>query len=152
MKDKTTATRRMFLKSAALAAAPLVASRGSATSLVQNQEKVQEKPEQKPDQASDRAQWLAIVERVAEPVLAAISQQKLRATMPVEAAPDLAAERAQSTHLEAVGRLLPGLAPWLEADAGSGAEEEKLCSRYREWARLAIRYGADPQSPDALHF
>src|SRR5271170_4669304 len=103
MKDKTTATRRMFLKSAALAAAPLVALPGSATSLVQSQEKSSEK--------SDRAQWLAIVERVAEPVLAAISRQKLRATMPVEAAPGLAAERAQSTHLEAVGRLLSGLAP-----------------------------------------
>jgi hypothetical protein len=144
MKDKTTATRRMFLKSAALAAAPLVASRGSAASLVQSQENNSEK--------SDRAQWLAIVERVSEPVLAAISQQKLRATMPVEAAPGLATERAQSTHLEAIGRLLSGLAPWLEADAGNDAEEEKLRSRYRQWAQLAIRYGTDPQSPDVLHF
>ena len=100
----------------------------------------------------DRAKWLAIVERVSQPVLEAISQQKLRATMPVEAAAGLAQDRSQSTHLEAVGRLLSGLAPWLESESAAGASEVALRSRYREWARLAIRYGTDPRSPDALNF
>ncbi len=100
----------------------------------------------------DRAQWLAIVERVSQPVLEAISQQKLRATMPVEARPGDAAARRQSTHLEAVGRLLTGLAPWLEGTPGNNPSEEKLRDRYREWARLAIHYGTDPKSPDHLNF
>lgn len=102
--------------------------------------------------ASDRAQWIAVVERVSQPVLEAISQQKLHATMPVEARPGDVEARRQSTHLEAVGRLLSGLAPWLEAVPGNDAAEENLRSRYREWSRLAIRYGADPKSPDALNF
>jgi hypothetical protein len=60
--------------------------------------------------------------------------------------------RAQSTHLEAVGRLLCGLAPWLEAEPGDDPAEEALRKRYREWARLAIQYGCDAKSPDALNF
>ncbi len=104
------------------------------------------------DAISDRTRWLAILERISQPVLEAISQQKLRATMPVEARPGLVEARRQSTYLEAVGRLLSGLAPWLEAGPGNDSVEENLRSRYRQWARLAIRYGTDPQSPDALNF
>jgi hypothetical protein len=145
MPPQTDATRRNFLKSALLASAPLVAgtARGDATELVE------EKSQSGKD---DRAQWLAIVERVAQPLLEAISQQKLHATMPIEAAKGLTESRSQSTHLEAVGRLLCGLAPWLEGEPGNDAAEEKLRARYQEWARLAIHYGTDPQSPDALNF
>lgn len=144
MQSITKATRRHFLKSAMLTAAPLAArTSAAAATLVQYQEKTG---------TEDRAAWLAIVERVSQPVLEAISQQRLRATMPVEAAKGHQEDRAQSTHLEAVGRLLAGVAPWLEADAGKDAAEERLRSRYREWARLAIRYGTDPKSPDGLNF
>ena len=142
------ATRRGFLKSALLATAPLATSI-PATALAQNQEKSSEREKTGKE---DRAAWLRIVERVSQPVPEAISQQKLRATMPVEAVKGQEQERALSTHLEAVGRLLSGVAPWLEAEQGSNPEEEKLRSRYQEWARLAIRYGTDPKSPDALNF
>jgi hypothetical protein len=145
------ATRRNFLKSALLASAPLVAHGASNTA-----GKIKSVETSGPGQAStlktDRAAWLAIVERVSQPVLEAISRQKLRATMPVEAAEGQADARRQSTHLEAVGRLLAGLAPWLEGTPGESQKEEELRSRYREWARLAIRYGTDPQSPDAFNF
>jgi hypothetical protein len=139
-------SRRTFLKSALLASVPLAASRSAHGSTIAAQQ------QQGPGSANDRSQWLAIVERVSQPVLEAISQQKLRATMPVEAKPGVVEARRQSTHLEAVGRLLSGLAPWLEAEPGSDPAEERLRNRYREWARLAIRYGTDPKSPDALNF
>lgn len=139
------ATRRSFLKGALLASAPLLAHSAGAQS-------AENAPTGHPLSTSDRATWIAIVERVSQPVLAAISQQKLRATMPVEADPGLAKARSESTHLEAVGRLLSGLAPWLETEAVEDAEEQKLQDRYREWARLAIAYGTDPHSPDAFNF
>lgn len=139
-------TRRDFLKSTLLATAPLmVGGAAQATAAVAE-------TQSKSPAASDREKWLAIVERVSQPVLEAMSQQKLRATMPVEAGPGLEEARSKSTHLEAVGRLLTGLAPWLEAAPNGDAREEALRSRYREWARLAIRYGTDAQSPDALNF
>ncbi|HEV2134216.1 MAG TPA: DUF2264 domain-containing protein [Terracidiphilus sp.] len=139
-------SRRVFLKSALLASVPLAAGPAANASVATAESSSQPSP------TSDRAQWLAIIERVSQPVLEAISQQKLRATMPVEAKPGDVEARRQSTHLEAVGRLLSGLAPWLEAAPGRDPAEEKLHSRYREWARLAIRYGTDPKSPDALNF
>ena len=139
-------SRRTFLKGALLAATPQWVPLARAASTPEP------RPTTAPTGAQDREKWLAIVERVSEPVLRAISRQQLRATMPVEAASGLEEDRAQSTHLEAVGRLLCGLAPWLEAAAGNNPAEEALRTRYRDWARLAIRYGTDPHSPDALNF
>ena len=142
------ATRRTFLKSAILASAPLLA--GSPPNAVA------ETAHALSTGKEDRKKWLAIVEQVSQPVLEAISQQKLHATMPVECAKGEEQASRASTHLQAVGRLLCGLAPWLEAEPGHGssvdAEEEKLRQRFREWSRLAIKYGCDPQSPDALNF
>lgn len=140
------ATRRDFLKSTLLASAPLLAGSAAAQS-----EEARAARAGMPG-ADDRSKWLAIVQRVSQPVLEAISRQKLRATMPVEAAAGQTEARSQSTHLEAVGRLLCGLAPWLDAESQVNPAEEALRNRYREWARLAIRYGTDPQSPDALNF
>lgn len=102
---------------------------------------------------SDRDYQVAILKRLAEPVLTALSARRLRQTMPVEAA--LGAdpkERAQYTHLEAIGRLLMGIAPWLEAAGVASTAEEALRVRYAELARKAIAAAVDPASPDYLNF
>jgi len=91
-----------------------------------------------------RAVWLAHAQRIARPVIVCLANRTLRARMPVEvnrraSGPD----RAGVTHLEAVGRLLSGLAPWLE------------CDRPAEWLDLVWRgldAGTDPKSPDFLNF
>lgn len=101
--------------------------------------------------AADRTDWIEIVRRVSHPVLEAVSQAQLRATMPVEAASGLEQERRKSTHLEAFGRLLSGLAPWLESTVTS-RDEVALQAQYREWARIGIRNGTDPASPDYMNF
>jgi hypothetical protein len=138
------ATRRTFLKSALLASTPLVATSTLYT----------EAQSTRPDStaADDRKKWLSILEQVSQPLLEAISQQKLRATMPVECAKGEEQASRESTHLQAVGRLLCGLAPWLESEPGNDPAEETLRTRYREWSCLAIRYGCDPKSPDYLNF
>jgi hypothetical protein len=138
---KSRATRRAFLQSALLASAPILAAAPARLSAAES-----------PQPANDRAAWLGIVERVSQPVLRAISRQQLRATMPIECAPGEESARAQCTHLEAVGRLLCGLAPWLESASSVGPVEAQLRSRYQDWARLAIHYGTDPASPDHLNF
>jgi hypothetical protein len=71
--------------------------------------------------------------------------------MPVEARPGLEQDRRKSTHLEAFGRLLSGLAPWLESDLHD-SPEAALQSQYREWARIGLRNGTDPSSPDYMNF
>ncbi|MCB0116476.1 MAG: DUF2264 domain-containing protein [Caldilineaceae bacterium] len=99
---------------------------------------------------SDRQYWVAVLERVARPVLAAGARGHLRASMPVEAAPGMT-DRAEYTHLEAVGRLLCGVAPWLENEAGP-VEEADLRAEFADLARRMLAAGTDPSSPDFLNF
>ncbi len=100
--------------------------------------------------AETRALWCQLATRLADPVLTALSQRRLKATMPVESAPRTK-DRPEYTHLEAMGRLLAGLAPWLELPADStveGAERARLAAL----ARSAIDAATDPASPDFLNF
>ena len=70
--------------------------------------------------AGDREYWLDVLTRLTEPVLTNLAEGRLRQRMPVEIAPAGRPERRDYTHLEAVGRLLTGIAPWLELpDDGS---------------------------------
>jgi hypothetical protein len=99
----------------------------------------------------DRKYWIQVLTKVANPVLHALSTRTLKAEMPVEAPHNNLAERRQFTHLEALGRLLTGIAPWLESGPQDGAEG-KLRNQYAEWSRMAIQSGTDPSSPDFMNF
>lgn len=104
-----------------------------------------------PAKASDRTYWLNTLLRVADPVLAAAAQARLKTTMPIEAAPGQQEGRRSVSHLEALGRTLAGLAPWLEMPGATGDELTRQ-KRYAELARQAISHGVDPTSPDFLNF
>jgi hypothetical protein len=101
--------------------------------------------------ASDRAFWLEQLHRVAGPVLDALAHRQLKATMPVEAAHGEEESRRHTTYLEAVGRLLSGLAPWLEHGATNG-DEGALRQQYIAMVHEGLAVGLDPHSPDALEF
>ena len=100
---------------------------------------------------SDRAYWVRTLDKLAGPVLRHLAAGTLKREMPVECAAGNAAERRKFTHLEALGRLLTGIAPWLEAPLAPGAERD-LRQRYAELARAALQSASDPQSPDFLNF
>jgi hypothetical protein len=104
-----------------------------------------------PSPGDDRQFWVETLDKVAAPVLQAASQKRLKAEMPVEAPHGNVAERREFTYLEALGRLLSGMAPWLESGPETGAEG-KLRNQYAEWSRMAIESGTDPASPDFLNF
>ncbi len=107
-----------------------------------------------PAPQQDRAFWLQQVELVSEPVLKALKEGNLRRKMPIEAAPGQAQSRAVGTRLEALGRLLSGLAPWLELEPSTGetAKETTLRNRYRDYALAGVTSALDPASPDYMHF
>ncbi len=98
----------------------------------------------------DRAYWLQTLLRVAEPVLTTAATNTLKTTMPVESAPGQLDSRRQVSHLEALGRTLAGLAPWLETPAGP--DEAARQRQFRELSVRAISHAVDPQSPDYLNF
>src|SRR5215203_1980316 len=89
-------------------------------------------PAAQPRSTDDRAYWVGVMQRLADPVLNNLAAGTLKATMPVEQAPD--AKRETVTHLEAFGRLLAGIAPWLELAADDSAEG-RLRARYADLAR-----------------
>jgi hypothetical protein len=101
------------------------------------------------DGVAERVAWVAYATRVADPVLTHLAAGTLKRSMPVEQADG--ANRAPVTHLEALGRLLAGLAPWLALPAADTAEG-RARARALDLARGAIAQAVDPASPDALNF
>ena len=104
---------------------------------------------QRTDGSADRAYWVDVARRLADPVLTNLANGTLMARMPVEQA--AGAKREAVSHLEALGRLVAGIAPWLELQADDG-EEARLRNRYADLTRRAIDRATDPRSPDFLNF
>jgi len=92
-----------------------------------------------------RSDFLSNLIKLADPVLAAAACGELFATMSVEEKPG--ANRVKYTGLEAIGRLLNGLAPWLSADIYDNAEV-LLRQKYLQMACSAIDWQTNPNSPD----
>ena len=98
---------------------------------------------------SDRDAWIAVMRQLADPVLTNLANGTLRARMPVEQA--AGGDRRRVTHLEAIGRLVAGLAPWIDLPADDTGEG-RLRAEYAALARRAIARAVDPASPDFLNF
>ena len=104
-----------------------------------------------PGGASERAYLVSQLTHIADPVLDALSVNKLKEKMPVEAALGQEADRRNYTYLEAFGRLLAGMAPWLELGP-DGSDEGKLRGKYILLVRRCLHNATDPQSPDFMNF
>ena len=78
--------------------------------------------------------------RLADPVLNNLANGTLKARMPVEQA--AGADRRSVTHLEALGRLLAGLAPWLELPVDS-TPEGRVRAEYAGLAQRAVARAVD---------
>jgi hypothetical protein len=100
---------------------------------------------------TDREYWIRILTSVATPVLGNLARGTLKRNMPVESGTGSAQERRKYSHLEAIGRLLAGIAPWLEASLDPGPERD-LQQRFATLARQSIHSATDPASPDYLNF
>lgn len=92
---------------------------------------------------TDRDYWIRTLLMIGDPLLEACKQRELKARLPQQGPED----RQRFASLEAVGRYLAGMAPWLELEADD-TEEGKLRARYGELAREAIDAISDPKSPD----
>jgi len=97
----------------------------------------------------DRRYWVSTLEKIARPVLENLARRELKRNMPVEQQPG--AKREAVTHLEAFGRLLCGIAPWLAAKNLAG-DELKLQQDFLRLAQTALDAATDPQSPDFMNF
>lgn len=96
-----------------------------------------------------RNYWVEMLLRITEPVFAALATDTLRESMPVETTGDVS-ERAKYTHLEALGRSLAGIAPWLEAEC-TGEEKLKRDSLLK-LVRESLRHASDKKAKDYMNF
>ena len=129
--------RRQFLKTAGAA---------SAASALPGAAKAAQSDTSVP---ADRAIWASLMRKLADPVLTNLANGTLKSRMPVEQAANT--DRRSVTHLEALGRLIAGIAPWLELPPDA-SPEGRARAEYGELARRAIARAVDPRSPDAMNF
>ncbi|CAN5921702.1 DUF2264 domain-containing protein [soil metagenome] len=104
-----------------------------------------------PKPQNERDFWLSTLTRIADPVLVNLSKGQLKANMPVESAPGQEQGRRQVSYLEAFGRLLAGMAPWLELGPDN-TPEGKLRARYLDLTHQALAQAVDPASADFMNF
>lgn len=102
-------------------------------------------------ETDDRTYWVNLLTRIAEPVLINTARGTLKKNMPIEKAPGYSLKAEKVTHLEAIGRTLAGIAPWLALPADETAEG-KLRKKLTGYAIDSIKNIVDPQSPDYLNF
>src|SRR2546423_560624 len=101
--------------------------------------------------ANDRKLWLSYLDKIARPVMSNLAEDKLKERMPVILSKriDNADNRSKVAYLEAFGRTLSGIAPWLNLEGGS-SEEVALRTQYRNWALKAIANAVNPAAKDYL--
>ena len=98
--------------------------------------------------ADDRAFCVHALTRIAEPVLVTLADGKLKIAMPAH---DWEGSRTNFAALEAFGRTLAGIAPWLELGPDD-SDEGKLRARFNDLAVRALVNATDPHSPDFMNF
>jgi hypothetical protein len=100
---------------------------------------------------NDRTLWLNYMDKIARPVLSALAEDKLKEKMPVILSKriDNAENRSKVAYLEAFGRTLSGVAPWLNGEGGS-KEEIALRNQYRQWSLKAIANSVDSTAKDYM--
>ena len=60
-----------------------------------------------------REYWISVMVKIADPVLRNLSLGNLKGTMPVEANPTSTRNHKNTTCLQAFGRLMAGMSPWV---------------------------------------
>jgi len=88
---------------------------------------------------------------ICDPVLTNLANDQLKATMPIEKADEPYDHREDVVHLEAIGRTLAGIAPWLELGPDD-SEEGRLRKKYIDLAVKGIANAVNPEANDYLNF
>ncbi len=102
-----------------------------------------------PDGAADRAMFVALATRMAQPVLGRMARGRLQAEWKPELSPTWDGRNPRVAYMEAFGRLVDGLAPWL-ALPDDASPEGRVRKQLRSDALASYAHAVDPRSPDYL--
>lgn len=103
--------------------------------------------------SNDRQLWVEHLTRLADPVVQNLANESLKSSIPDKQGEfeQEYGQRIQYAPLESFGRLMAGMAPWLELGPDD-SEEGQLRAKYIALVRQAIANGVNPGSPDYLNF
>ena len=132
--------RRNFLK---------IASSVGVTGMVSavSRDAVASEPSEK--SADDRKYWVELLDKIATPVLSNMSKGLLVKNMRVQNSPTYDKRDRRVAYMEAFGRLIAGIAPFLALPDENSAEG-LVRKRLRDQTLLSLKNAVDPQSPDYL--
>lgn len=99
-------------------------------------------------EAGERSYWVETLVKLADPILINLSNQTLKENMPYES---LGNDRKPVSYLEAVGRLICGIAPWIELGVDN-TPEGQLREKYINLSVKGLENAVNPKSPDYLIF
>ena len=86
---------------------------------------------------------------MAQPVLSNRAEGNLQKNMMVEVSPNWDGRNKKVTYMETFGRLMAGVAPWLNLP-DDDTQEGKMRKQLREWALKSYAHAVNPDSPDCL--
>ena len=96
----------------------------------------------------DREYAVKTLDRIARPVIQSLAEGKLKERLPLGPGEE---SRRDCTYLEAFGRTMAGIAPWL-ALGPDNTPEGKLRAEYIGLSVKALVNATDPKSPDFMNF
>jgi hypothetical protein len=98
---------------------------------------------------NDRAYWVALLDKISSPVLSNMSKGELQKNMKMEFSPTWDNRNSKVGYMEAFGRLIVGIAPFLALPDDETAES-KIRQRLRLQTLQSLAHAVDPESPDYL--
>lgn len=99
--------------------------------------------------SNDREYWVELAYKLSEPVLRNMSKDELVKNMAVEVSPTWDGRNSRVVYMEAFGRLMAGIAPWL-ALPDDNTDEGIIRKQLREYALKSYAHAVNPESNDFL--
>ncbi|WP_443944411.1 DUF2264 domain-containing protein [Pedobacter sp. AW1-32] len=107
--------------------------------------------EKKTSGQEDRAFWSKTLYRISYPVIHNLANSTLRKNMPKEVGPSYYLPVEKVTYLEALGRTIAGVAPWL-ALPDDNTDEGKMRKTLRIELLKGLANSVDPANPDYMNY
>ncbi len=100
---------------------------------------------------SDRHYWISVLNQIASPILSDMSRGELQKRMLVEYSPAWDGRNKKVAYMEAFGRLIAGMAPFVALQPADN-EENKVVQKLKIQIQQSLKHAVDPYSPDYLYW
>lgn len=101
--------------------------------------------------STDRSYWVKLLHDISKPVLENMSCNQLRKNMQVECSPVWDGRSKNVAYMEAFGRTVAGISPWLNLPDDE-SWEGLLRKKTREWCLSCYQNAVDTHAPDYLEW